>query len=310
MTEIDSEKSFLDLASEGRGGKWSYLISVILGSIYYIVAGVILFMAFLFISTGGVYGESQIDESTGLIKNVDILLQYIAINLSISPILVWVLLVTKFFHNRPIISLISATGKIRWSLVRQGFVVWLVLSVISLIFEFFFYPSNIIFSLKPEKFFMQLPVVLLITPIQTSTEELFFRGYILQAQAFITKNIWVLAFFNGLLFLVPHMLNTEMKDYQFMMTIIYFGIGFFLAYITVKTNGMEAALGAHAANNLFGLLVSFKKSSLPLESVFQTKEMHPVTDTISFIIMAIVFCFVISKFYSQDRLKSDSDQNE
>lgn len=300
MIDSSPDKSFLDMATEGRGGRWGYIASIIIGSIFYIVVGVILFIAYIAICTGGLPSTETIDPETGLMRGVDIMVQYIGLNLSISPILFYVLVVTKFYHQRSLISLISAIGKIRWSLVRQGFVIWFVLAVLSLILELMIFPSNISWSFKPAQFLAQLPIVLLVTPIQTSTEELFFRGYILQAQALISKNIWLLAFFNGVLFLLPHMMNNEIQDYLYLMVVMYFGIGFFLSYVTIKTNGLEAALGAHAANNLFGLIVSYKKSSLPVESIFKTNEMHPISDAVSFTVMAIIFCFVISKFYRED----------
>lgn len=51
---------------------------------------------------------------------------------------------------------------------------------------------------------------------------------------------------------------------------LYFAVGAFLALITVRDGGLELALGAHAANNLFAaLILNHVTSSLPTAGVWQ-----------------------------------------
>ncbi len=59
-----------------------------------------------------------------------------------------------------------------------------------------------------------LLAALLLIPLQTSAEEFFFRGYLLQGSRRLTKNWLVLSLLNGVLFTLPHLGNVEVeKDF-------------------------------------------------------------------------------------------------
>ena len=74
-----------------------------------------------------------------------------------------------------------------------------------------------------------------------------------------------------------------------MLTIFYFAIGLFLAIITVKDNTLELALGIHAANNLFTVLVANPaNSAIPSPSIF-TYQLNAVYNSLSFFVMAGIF---------------------
>ena len=56
-----------------------------------------------------------------------------------------------------------------------------------------------------------LLVALALIPLQTSAEEFFFRGYLLQASGRLTQNWLVLSVINGVLFTLPHLGNVEVE---------------------------------------------------------------------------------------------------
>ena len=69
--------------------------------------------------------------------------------------------------------------------------------------------------------------------------------------------------------MAPHFLNPEASVNYPLMGLYYFSMGAFLAYITLRDGRLELALGAHAANNLFSvLLANYKISALPSPSLF------------------------------------------
>jgi membrane protease YdiL (CAAX protease family) len=91
---------------------------------------------------------------------------------------------------------------------------------------------------------LMMPVRIIINAV---AEELLFRGYILQGLGLLTQNRILSAIVNGLLFMIVHM-TAEGQDYKFLL--VLFEAGFFFTIITLKSNGLELAIGMHLANNL------------------------------------------------------------
>jgi hypothetical protein len=82
----------------------------------------------------------------------------------------------------------------------------------------------------------------------------------------------------------------------------YFSIGFFFALITLLDNGIELALGMHAANNLFtALFANYTITALPSPALFTVQTLDPIYSLISVIIGMIVFYLI---FFGRRRTRS------
>jgi len=137
-------------------------------------------------------------------------------------------------------------------------------------------------------------LIFIFTPIQTSAEELFFRGYLLQAWGHVLKNPVGLALINGILFMLPHLANPEVASGPVLLALYYFGIGAFFAFITLRDNGLELAIGAHAANNMYAaIFANYTDSVLPTDSIFTVTELDPLFGLLSFAVIAGVFYVVL-----------------
>jgi hypothetical protein len=109
------------------------------------------------------------------------------------------------------------------------------------------------------------------------------------------KNKWVLAFLNGVLFFLPHAANPEMATNSLLVGLGYFVIGFFFALITLQDNGMEIALGMHAANNLFAaLFANYTVTALPSPALFTVQVLDPVYSLVSLVAGLVVFYVIYS----------------
>lgn len=162
--------------------------------------------------------------------------------------------------------------------------------------EYFIRPDDFIFSLKAEVFFTGLPIVLILTPLQAATEELLFSGYIIQSFGLVIRNKIILSLISGIIFTLPHLFNPEISHGLFLMVLNYFAIGFLFAVITLKSNTLEMAIGAHAANNLFAaLLVNYEDSVLTTNSVFCLMEINPLYSLIEIIIVGLVFYLLVAR---------------
>jgi len=133
-------------------------------------------------------------------------------------------------------------------------------------------------------------LALIMTPIQTTSEEIFFRGYLVQAGSLISQNTIFLALFSGVLFTLPHIGNPEVSSNTAVVLLSYFVLGVFLTWISIKDGSIELAIGLHAANNLFaGLVITFPQSALQTPALFYTTHFDPVFNLVVEIVLCALF---------------------
>jgi uncharacterized protein len=107
-------------------------------------------------------------------------------------------------------------------------------------------------------------------PLQTSFEEYFFRGYLMQGIGSLAKNKWVPLIITSSVFGLLHIANPEIEKLGYILLVYYIGTGLFLGIITLMDDGIELALGFHLANNLFtALLVTADWTAFQTHSVLK-----------------------------------------
>ena len=109
------------------------------------------------------------------------------------------------------------------------------------------------FQLMP--FLILAVIAIVMIPLQTSFEEYFFRGYLMQGIGAMAKNKWVPLLLTSFVFGGLHFFNPEVEKLGNIVMIYYIGTGLFLGIITLMDEGMELALGFHAGNNLVASLL-------------------------------------------------------
>jgi membrane protease YdiL (CAAX protease family) len=237
----------------------------------------------------------QIDPATGTPLGLDRFVGYIALNLSFLTFLIGILVAVSRVHGRSPRTLITPYRRIDWRRVGQGFGIWVALAAVAALIEALLFPGRYVLTFDPARFALIAPVVLLLTPMQTTTEELFFRGYLLQAFGLRTRRPWLLALITATLFTLPHLFNPEVFAGSGALVIAsYFGIGAVWALATLADDGLELALGAHAGNNLFSALVAnYDVSALETDSIFTIGELDAVYADLSLLIMAVIFWLLV-----------------
>jgi len=283
--------SYLEIARRGKNDWWRYLISFpAIVVIWFLVGTIPVFFLLAYVSMDGDPGTSF--SGTGFV-GVPVITEFLATMLSFVPFLVATLLAVRFIHDRSLRTLITAPPHIRWKRIFAGAGVWLVIAPLISIAESILYPGRYVLTFQPITLLLFALIALILIPIQTSAEELFFRGYLLQWMGLRLKNIWLLALLNGLLFFLPHTANPEMATNSLLVGLSYFAIGFFLALITLKDNGMELALGLHAANNLFAaLFANYTITALPSPALFTIQTLDPAYGLVSLVVGLIVFYMI------------------
>ena len=95
----------------------------------------------------------------------------------------------------------------------------------------------------------------------------------------------------SVLFGLMHSLNPEVKEFGFLtMMPQYILFGLIFGIITIMDDGIEAAMGAHAANNIFlCIMVTNKASALQTPALYEQINIYPWTEFAGLFFTGIVF---------------------
>ena len=177
---------------------------------------------------------------------------------------------TVFVHKQRIKHLTTSRAKIDWKRIVFAFTIWAVISALFVLIDVQLSPEDyeINFNLKP---FMILALIsIIMIPIQTSMEEYYMRGYMMQGIGLLAKNRWVPLVVTSTLFGLMHILNPEVAKLGYGIMIFYIGTGFFLGILVLMDEGLELSLGFHAANNLTtALLVTADWTAFQTDSIYR-----------------------------------------
>ena len=188
--------------------------------------------------------------------------------LPFAVVLPFIYLVVTRLHQRSFISLITPRDRVDYNKILFSFFLWGTVSALMVIFDYIMSPEDYVWNFKPLTFLILLFVSVVMIPLQTSMEELIFRGYLMQGFGVLFKNRLMPLLITSILFGLLHIWNPEIDKLGIHLIWYYIGTGLFLGVITLMDEGLELALGFHAANNLVtALLVTASWTAFQTESL-------------------------------------------
>ncbi len=171
--------------------------------------------------------------------------------------IVALLFTIKFLHQQTILQLTTSRKKMDWNRFFFGFGLIAALTIGMTLLDYNSNPENYEVQFELVPFLIMFLIVIVFIPLQTSFEEYFFRGYLMQGIGIAARNKWVPLIITSVIFGGLHMFNPEVEKLGNIVMVYYIGTGFFLGIITLMDEGLELALGFHAATNLvIALLVT------------------------------------------------------
>lgn len=233
------------------------------------------------------------------------LLYFVLLNSQFIFWLLGLLVTIRFIHKRKFTSLITPNRKIDWKRLGFGFSTFFVILGLTSIIDSLLNPGDYVLNdVTVADFLFLFVLVLVLTPIQTTCEELFFRGYLLQFFGKWIRIPFLLSLIAGTIFGALHFTNPEMGYSPILMGANYLLTGFIWSYITVKTNSAELSIGAHAANNmLLGWFITMDESAFgDIPSLFVVKNMDPAISLIWTTVSLGIFLFISLRKYKFTRL--------
>ncbi|MBK8054057.1 MAG: CPBP family intramembrane metalloprotease [Saprospiraceae bacterium] len=292
---------FPELGNLGKNDWWRYLLGIFIVFMSYLFGQIIMYGIVILNSSSyneGINALQTFEETMdfgvlGMPKNLVFILLISWFAFAIAGLY----FVVKTLHAKDFIKMITPKSKVDYSKIMFGFLLWLMISLFLEAVNYNSDPENYSFRWDLSTFLPLVVISFIFLPIQTSFEELFFRGYLLQGFYWLSKNKWLPILISSILFGLVHGTNPEVAKYGFWtMQAYYILAGLFLAFITVMDDGLELALGVHAATNIFGAtLFTYEGSVLQTDSLFITHQIDPSMMTFTFLIGALTF-IVICKY--------------
>ena len=215
-----------------------------------------------------------------------------------------VLIAVTLIHRRHPRTLVTAQERIDWRRIGQGFVAWSVPAcLIGVLGQYLFYPDTFSFNSNLATFALFVPLALIFTAIQTTTEELFFRGYVVQGASMISTNRVFLALVAAVVFTLPHLLNPEVSAGGWLTVFSnYFLVpGLLWTVVSLIDGTTELAIGVHFANNIGSILLfNITGSAVTTPALFTISEYHATYGALSVLVAIPVFLAIAYKVFKRD----------
>ena len=288
----------------GKNEFWHYLFGIVSAFLGYLSFQLIMMVPLVTMAINHGYSMTDISENPNILFNPE----KIGINKSLllalmmgmfvfTLLFLWLAL--KFVQKKPLSSIATGFEKIRWNRYFFSFGIWAVLILVLTLVSYLTSPEEIELRFDAGNFAFLLVVAIIFIPIQTATEELIFRGYLMQGFGLAFKNGIMPLIITSVLFGLMHASNPEAKAHGLLIMMPYYiFFGAFLGVLTLLDEGAELAMGIHCANNLMSsLLVCSKNSVLQTDAIFYTSSENPGGEFITWIVMASICFFILFKKY-------------
>jgi hypothetical protein len=290
--------TFLERGREGKNEWWRYLVGVLLTFFagYSIVGAIpLLVIALAHHSAFELQNQELLEDPAFMQVSSNVLLAALLFIFVAAMFFLWI--AVRFVHKKRFLSIINSEGArfdFRRFFLAVG--VWFLLSMILMAVSYFSAPENFKLVFEPGPFIGTLIICLVMLPVQTSWEELFLRGYLLQGLGlWLKRPVWPWLI-TSVTFGLLHMANAEVKAHGIAeMLPQYIAPGLLFGLIAVLDERLELALGLHFANNFFSILaVTSPDMSIQANSIWQTSSIGGFSD---FLVGLVPMLLVIGLFW-------------
>ena len=166
----------------------------------------------------------------------------LASHLGIAGLLLFVLLIHRYWHGRKAIWVISVQPGGRW---RYLLICFVVAAAVLNVVLWLMHGGNMAWQAAQPDWAIYLALILITSPLQAAAEEFFFRGYLQQAIGSLAGRAWVGVACSSLVFAIFHgEQNVALFAHRL-------GFGLIAGTLVWATGGLEAAIAVHVANNVF-----------------------------------------------------------
>lgn len=295
------EETYVEAARRGKHQWWRYLLGLVVILFAWLVVGTVasFLVAFLLGGQEGIAAFGQTDSSV-----LGPFGSFLTVMAGFPFFLAGVLIAVSLVHRRHPRTLITARERISWRRVGQGFVAWFVpFCLVSGLGQYLLYPESFSFAPDLATFALFVPIALALTAIQTTTEELFFRGYVVQGASLVWANRVFLALASAVVFTLPHLANPEAQAGGWLQVFIGYFVSGGLVWVVVSLveGTTELAIGAHFANNIaYFLLFNAAGGVATTPALFTVSEYYATFHTLSVLVIVPIFLAIAYKVFKRE----------
>ncbi len=292
--------SFIQTGYKGKNDWWMYVVMFFIILITSMVGQVPLTVVAFMKADGDAakFAESAKNNFTDL--GIDSNLYLFLVLLSFVIPLIIFLLAVKKIHKKKLTWIITSRKKIDWKRITFGIIFWGLITIVTLTVGILLSPENYQWNFKPVPFLILLVISILFIPLQTTLEELLFRGYYFQGVGIMAKKKWVPLLIMGTVFGLLHGANPEIEKLGYIALVFYIGTGIFFGLVTLLDEGAELAIGMHAINNVIAaVFITTDWTAFQTEALFIDTSEPCVSWEMFFPVFIIypLMLFVLSKKY-------------
>ena len=295
------EATYVEAARRSGHRWWHYLLGLAVILFAWLVVGSVatVLVAFALGGREGIAAVGQTDSSV-----LGPLGGFLVVMAGFPFFLAGILIAVTLVHRRHPRTLVTARERISWRRVGQGFVAWFAPCCLVLgLGQYLLYPDEFSFAPDLATFALFVPLALFFTAIQTTTEELFFRGYVVQFANLVWANRVFLALVSAVIFTIPHLLNPEAQAGGWLQVFLGYFISGGLVWVVVSLveGTTELAIGAHFANNIgFFLVINAAGGVATTPALFTVSEYHATFHTLSVLVIVPVFLAISYGVFRRD----------
>lgn len=259
---------FIQQAVSDENKFWKHLLGSVVVMMASFIGQLPLMVALLInsYSTGRDFPRDSQDVTNYLDSNLTLTLVMLAFVFALAALFGW----QRVIHKQTILNMTTTRKRVDWERILFAFGLWALFLIAVTSIDYFTQPENYQINFQLVPFLILFVIGLIFIPIQTSTEEYIFRGYLMQGFGILSGNKWFPLMMTSLIFGLMHIANPEVSKMGYIIMVYYIGTGLFLGILTLMDEGIELSLGFHAANNLIGaLLVTADWSAFKTNSILK-----------------------------------------
>jgi membrane protease YdiL (CAAX protease family) len=248
------------------------------------------------------------EDETSIIRGASTLPAFVLTSFSFVVAMIGIWMVVRLLHKKSLTAMSTARPSFDYSRVLFAMTAGLAVLATPILLLATLIPEEIVFQ-SPDAWeytaFFMLAIVLI--AVQAGFEEIFFRGYLMQGFALLTRNKVALAFASAIVFTLPHLPNPEPWEYgvaPYIASIM--SLALFFAVLTLLDGGIELATGIHVANNLVvSLVANTSVSALQTPALFMLEidEYRLFPDILVLWLTLAIVLFILNRKYQWFRYR-------
>lgn len=296
--ELEEQPEYNEEQVEIRPALWRFILGTVIIFGGWLVIGTVLTAVVV-----GLFGldlraiAGTDDASRAIVSSYEPWQAASSILISFLPLLMLPIALHRLLLKKELKSLFTRSSRPFASEVFRGAAVMAALLLAAGLPDLALNSEDYKWTFDPARFIPYLLIAATLIPMQTTAEEVFYRGWIQQRLENGRRSIWFVSLASAALFALPHLGNPEVNGELFLAILGYGASGFMFAWVTMRDKSIGLAVGAHAANNVMaGLLVSSADSALPAASIWTTPTVSWGPAAIFSILMIPAFIWLTGKW--------------